>query len=84
MVNQRLVVCRPVGDGVKRLAHDADLKGMVVIRSPRTQLVPFRLHRFGKQRPRREPEQAPLSILISLWQGGGKCLHPLVTKQPDS
>ncbi|MFG0764412.1 TNT domain-containing protein [Aeromonas rivipollensis] len=24
---------------------------MVVIRSPSSQLVPFRLHRFGKQRP---------------------------------
>lgn len=32
--NQRLVVLRPVGNGVKRLAHDADLKGMIVIRSP--------------------------------------------------
>ncbi|MFM4987327.1 hypothetical protein ACEUAZ_14500, partial [Aeromonas veronii] len=42
---------RPVGDGVKRRAHDADLKGMVVIRSPSPQLVPFKLHRFGKQRP---------------------------------
>jgi hypothetical protein len=41
---------RPVGDGVKRLAHDADLKGMVVIRSPLPQLVPFKLHRFGQQR----------------------------------
>jgi hypothetical protein len=30
-VNQRLVVLKPVGDGVKRLAHDADLKGIVVI-----------------------------------------------------
>jgi hypothetical protein len=28
---------RPVGDGVKRRAHDADLKGMVVIRSPSPQ-----------------------------------------------
>ncbi|WP_421290862.1 hypothetical protein, partial [Aeromonas veronii] len=44
------VVLRPVGDGVKRLAHDADLKGMVMIRSPRPQLVPFKPHRFGKQR----------------------------------
>ncbi len=50
-VDQRLVVLRPVGDGVKRLAHDADLKGMVMIRSPRPQLVPFKPHRFGKQRP---------------------------------
>ena len=40
MVNQRFVVCRPVGDGVKRRAHDADLKRMVVIRSPSPQLVP--------------------------------------------
>ncbi|MGL6049786.1 MAG: hypothetical protein ACRC16_07270, partial [Aeromonas salmonicida] len=46
----RLVVLRPVGDGVKRCAHDADLKRMVVIRSPSPQLVPFKLHRFGKQR----------------------------------
>ncbi len=50
-VNQRLVVLRPVVDGVKRRAHDADLKVMVVIRSPRPQLVPFKLHRFGEQRP---------------------------------
>ncbi|MFB0725511.1 hypothetical protein ACEU6F_22875, partial [Aeromonas salmonicida] len=42
---------RPVGDGVKRRAHDADLKEMVVIRSPSPQLVPFKLHRFGQQRP---------------------------------
>ncbi|WP_290435078.1 hypothetical protein, partial [Aeromonas caviae] len=41
---------RPVGDGVKRRAHDADLKEMVVIRSPSPQLVPFKLHRFGQQR----------------------------------
>ncbi|WP_236661962.1 hypothetical protein, partial [Aeromonas jandaei] len=41
---------RPVGDGVKRRAHDADLKRMGVIRSPSPQLVPFKLHRFGKQR----------------------------------
>jgi len=41
----------PVGDGVKRRAHDADLKEMVVIRSPRSPLVPFKLHRFGQQRP---------------------------------
>jgi hypothetical protein len=45
-VNQRLVVFRPVSDGVNRRAHDADLKEMVVIRSPRPQLVPFKLHRF--------------------------------------
>ena len=40
---------RPVGDGVKRLAHDADLKGIVVIRTPHFQLVPCKLHRFWKQ-----------------------------------
>ncbi|WP_421312014.1 hypothetical protein, partial [Aeromonas veronii] len=40
------------GDGVKRCAHDADLKRMVVIRSPSPQLVPFKLYRFGKQRPK--------------------------------
>ncbi len=50
-VNQRLVVLRQVGDGVKRRAHDADLKGMVLISSPSPQLVQFKLHRFGKQRP---------------------------------
>lgn len=33
-VNQRPVVLRPIGDGGKRLAHDADLKERVVIRSP--------------------------------------------------
>jgi len=43
-VNQRLVVLRPVGDGVKLRAHDADLKGIVVIRSPSPQLVPFKLY----------------------------------------
>ena len=41
-VNQRLVVLRPVGDGVKRCAHNADLERMVVIRSPSPQLVPFK------------------------------------------
>jgi len=35
---------------VKRRAHDADLKEMVVIRSSSPQLVPFKLHRFGQQR----------------------------------
>jgi len=40
-VNQIFVVLRPVGDWVKRLAHDADFKGMVVIRSPPLQLVPL-------------------------------------------
>ncbi|WP_421332032.1 hypothetical protein, partial [Aeromonas veronii] len=35
---------------MKRYTHDADLKRMVVIRSPSPQLVPFKRHRFGKQR----------------------------------
>ena len=39
-VNQTVVVLRPVGDGVKRRAHDEDLKRMVVIRSASPQLVP--------------------------------------------
>lgn len=50
MVNQRFVVFRPASDGVKRCDHDADLKRMVVIRSPGSQLVPFETRRFGKQR----------------------------------
>jgi hypothetical protein len=37
--NQRPVVFRPVGDGVKQPAHDANLKKMVVIRSQRPQLA---------------------------------------------
>jgi hypothetical protein len=35
---------------VKRFTHDADLRGMVVIRTLGFQLVPFNLHRFRKQR----------------------------------
>lgn len=53
VVDQSPVVLRPVGpvgDGVKRFTHDADLRGMVVIRSLGFQLVPFKLHRFRKQR----------------------------------
>ncbi|MGE6294676.1 hypothetical protein, partial [Aeromonas media] len=41
--------------------HDADLKRMVVIRSPSPQLVPFKPYRFGKQRhanPTRQSLQA--------------------------
>ncbi|MBP4077979.1 hypothetical protein [Aeromonas sp. MrichA-1] len=64
-VNQRPVVLRPVGDGVKRCAHDADLKGMVVIRSPRPQLVPFKLHRFGKQRQYEQITDDPMDICPS-------------------
>ncbi|QHE49285.1 hypothetical protein GO993_15940 [Aeromonas salmonicida subsp. salmonicida] len=37
---------------MKRFTHDADLRGMVVLRSLGFQLVPFKLHRFRKQRPR--------------------------------
>ncbi|WP_241519145.1 hypothetical protein [Aeromonas salmonicida] len=55
-VDQRPVVLRPIGDGVKRFTHDADLRGMVVLRSLGFQLVPFKLHRFRKQR-RRELKQ---------------------------
>jgi hypothetical protein len=49
-VDQRPVVLRPIGDGVKRFTHDADLREMVVIRTLGFQLVPFKLHRFRKQR----------------------------------
>ncbi|WP_180975093.1 hypothetical protein [Aeromonas salmonicida] len=38
-------------NAVKRFTHDADLRGMVVLRSLGFQLVPFKLHRFRKQRP---------------------------------
>jgi hypothetical protein len=33
-MDQRVVVLNPVSDGVKQRAHDADLKGRVVIRTP--------------------------------------------------
>ncbi|WP_239413651.1 hypothetical protein [Aeromonas salmonicida] len=39
---------------MKRFTHDADLRGMVVLRSLGFQLVPFKLHRFRKQRPLNE------------------------------
>ncbi|QHE48380.1 hypothetical protein [Aeromonas salmonicida] len=42
---------------MKRFTHDADLRGMVVLRSLGFQLVPFKLHRFRKQR-------RPASVLI--------------------
>jgi enoyl-CoA hydratase/carnithine racemase len=32
---------------LKRLAHDEDLKGMVVIGSPLLQFIPLKPHRFG-------------------------------------
>ncbi|WP_431830249.1 hypothetical protein [Aeromonas salmonicida] len=40
---------------MKRFTHDADLRGMVVLRSLGFQLVPFKLHRFRKQRPQQHP-----------------------------
>ncbi|WP_234928635.1 hypothetical protein, partial [Aeromonas caviae] len=58
--------CRPVGDGVKRRAHDADLKEMVVIRSPSPQLVPFKLHRFGQQRHVTHEQRKHLLGIIEL------------------
>ncbi|WP_275045007.1 hypothetical protein [Aeromonas salmonicida] len=39
---------------MKRFTHDADLRGMVVLRSLGFQLVPFKLHRFRKQRPSKD------------------------------
>ncbi|QHE47465.1 hypothetical protein GO993_04785 [Aeromonas salmonicida subsp. salmonicida] len=44
---------------MKRFTHDADLRGMVVLRSLGFQLVPFKLHRFRKQRR---------SALCSIWK----------------
>jgi len=49
-INQRFVVFRSVGDGVRRRTHNADLKRMVVIRTPNPQVVTFKLYRFGQQR----------------------------------
>ncbi|HHQ4530639.1 TPA: hypothetical protein ACSP1Y_004467, partial [Aeromonas hydrophila] len=45
-VAQRLVILRPVGDGMKSQAHDADLTWMTVISESCYQLVPFKPHRF--------------------------------------
>ncbi|WP_155601747.1 hypothetical protein [Aeromonas salmonicida] len=45
---------------MKRFTHDADLRGMVVLRSLGFQLVPFKLHRFRKQRPLTPVEGAAL------------------------
>ena len=70
---------------MKRRAHDADLKEMVVIRSPSPQLVPFKLHRFGQQRlvqrvlyaifsPEIDLQRVPLvtaRLVYSYWQGSG-------------
>ncbi|WP_265342417.1 hypothetical protein [Aeromonas salmonicida] len=44
---------------MKRFTHDADLRGMVVLRSLGFQLVPFKLHRFRKQR----------HCLLLIWPG---------------
>ncbi|WP_155601792.1 hypothetical protein [Aeromonas salmonicida] len=67
---------------MKRFTHDADLRGMVVLRSLGFQLVPFKLHRFRKQRrsnrkkaitgerPRRArslPWVAQSKVIISHW-----------------
>ncbi|WP_431830385.1 hypothetical protein [Aeromonas salmonicida] len=57
---------------MKRFTHDADLRGMVVLRSLGFQLVPFKLHRFRKQRPcltvrgRHLVNRPPLPALVSL------------------
>ncbi|WP_155601751.1 hypothetical protein [Aeromonas salmonicida] len=48
---------------MKRFTHDADLRGMVVLRSLGFQLVPFKLHRFRKQR-RIEAIRHPLDHII--------------------
>ncbi|WP_241519153.1 hypothetical protein [Aeromonas salmonicida] len=73
-VDQRPVVLRPIGDGVKRFTHDADLRGMVVLRSLGFQLVPFKLHRFRKQR--RISNEAPKpqvgTVLIPLQSAEGQ------------
>ncbi len=65
-VDQRPVVLRPIGDGVKRFTHDAVLRGMVVLRSLGFQLVPFKLHRFRKQRPFRPVESITRSLMRPL------------------
>ncbi|WP_423055242.1 hypothetical protein, partial [Aeromonas salmonicida] len=48
--DQRPFLFIPSGDGLLPFTHDADLRGMVVLRSLGFQLVPFKLHRFRKQR----------------------------------
>ncbi|WP_275045009.1 hypothetical protein [Aeromonas salmonicida] len=50
---------------MKRFTHDADLRRMVVLRSLGFQLVPFKLHRFRKQRllsPVRRFRDSPLQV----------------------
>ncbi|WP_155601748.1 hypothetical protein [Aeromonas salmonicida] len=54
---------------MKRFTHDADLRGMVVLRSLGFQLVPFKLHRFRKQRPCAHPV---VNFWCSFPQLGGK------------
>ncbi|WP_139429172.1 SEL1-like repeat protein [Aeromonas veronii] len=56
---------------MKRRAHDADLKRVVVIRSPSPQLVPFKLHRFGQQRR----AQYNLGVMYTTGQGVTKNLR---------
>ncbi|WP_155601658.1 hypothetical protein [Aeromonas salmonicida] len=53
---------------MKRFTHDADLRGMVVLRSLGFQLVPFKLHRFRKQRPLKY-NPSPSPRLYSLASG---------------
>ncbi|QHE46383.1 hypothetical protein GO993_20460 [Aeromonas salmonicida subsp. salmonicida] len=54
---------------MKRFTHDADLRGMVVLRSLGFQLVPFKLHRFRKQRPRACARQSPYEVTIDeVWR----------------
>lgn len=53
-MNQGAVVLRPVDDGVKRLAHGADTKGDLEIRSPVSSKVPSGPDGFGQQRPVRQ------------------------------
>ncbi|QHE49012.1 hypothetical protein GO993_14310 [Aeromonas salmonicida subsp. salmonicida] len=50
---------------MKRFTHDADLRGMVVLRSLGFQLVPFKLHRFRKQRPCSVDQMLDLTVTNS-------------------
>ncbi|QHE46937.1 hypothetical protein GO993_01510 [Aeromonas salmonicida subsp. salmonicida] len=56
---------------MKRFTHDADLRGMVVLRSLGFQLVPFKLHRFRKQRPLCTDWRWAASSYC--WRQGGAC-----------
>ncbi|WP_431830401.1 hypothetical protein [Aeromonas salmonicida] len=52
---------------MKRFTHDADLRGMVVLRSLGFQLVPFKLHRFRKQR-RAAPTTASQNTTLLIYR----------------